>query len=253
MADSDTDARPPLLSMTAALYLDFDGTLADIAPQPDGVVVREPLPSLLLALRERLDGAVAVITGRRLADVDAMIAPARLPGAGLHGAELRLDSGATTRAPAPAELAAIANALHERLGADPRLIIEDKGATIALHYRLAPERAGECVAVLRALAVAPSLEIVVGNMVAEARLRGVDKGAALRMLAASAPFSRRAPVFVGDDATDEDGFRAAAALGGCGVKVGRGATAARYRIGRVAEVHAWLRASLAALQRDRPP
>ncbi len=88
------DARPPLLPATAAPYLDFDGTLADFALHPDDVVVSEPLPQLLLALRERLAGAVAVVTGRRLATVDAMIAPARLPGAGLHGAEWRLGGAA---------------------------------------------------------------------------------------------------------------------------------------------------------------
>jgi len=242
-----TDARPPLLEVSAALYLDFDGTLADIALHPDRVVVREQLPALLTALYARLGGAVAVITGRQLADVDAMLAPMRLPGAGLHGAEIRHEGTRLIRMPAPPALAALAAALRERFGADPRLLIEHKGAAIALHFRLAPERAAECVDAMRALAGPGGLDVIAGNRVVEARPRGVDKGLALRALAARPPFAARPPVFVGDDVTDEDGFLAAAALGGHGIRVGPGESAARYRILEVTEVHAWLKASLAAM------
>lgn len=249
MADGDTDARPPLLSETAALYLDFDGTLADIASHPDRVVIREPLPSLLLALRERLDGAVAVVTGRPLAAVDRMLQPARLAGAGLHGAELRLPDGEFVRAVDPDGIASLARTLGRRFGADPRLLIEDKGAGVALHFRRAPELEAECIAAMRALASAPDLEVLVGHCVVEARARGTNKGLALRRLAAHAPFSGRAPVFVGDDATDEDGFIAARELGGHGIKIGAGATAARYRMNAVGQVHGWLSESLGALAR----
>ena len=247
--DEVTDGRPPLLDRSAALYLDFDGTLADIALRPDGVVVREPLPALLAAMSARLGGAVAVITGRRLADVDALLAPLCLPGAGLHGAELRPDAGHVIRMPAPAALGALADTLRERFGTDGRLIVEDKGAAVALHFRLAPEREAECVAAMRALAAAAGLDVIAGSRVVEARPRGVDKGGALRALASAAPFAARRPVFVGDDVTDEDGFRAAAALGGHGIKVGAGATAARYRILEVPEVHAWMRTSMTAMDR----
>jgi trehalose 6-phosphate phosphatase len=249
MADSGMEARPPLLSETAALYLDFDGTLADIALHPDQVVVREPLPSLLLALRERLAGAVAVVTGRPLAAVDALIRPAQLAGAGLHGAELRLPGGSTARTADPDGVDALVARLRERFGRDSRLVIEDKGAGAALHFRGAPEREAECIAAMRALAAAPELEVLVGHCVVEARRRGTSKGGALQQLAAHAPFSGRQPVFVGDDVTDEDGFAAAEQLGGHGVKVGAGSTRARYRIGAVQEVHEWLSASLAALAR----
>jgi len=241
------EARPPLLSETAALYLDFDGTLADIALHPDQVVVREPLPSLLLALRERLAGAVAVVTGRPLAAVDALLAPAQLAGAGLHGAELRLPGGSTARSAHPEGIDALVSRLRERFGGDSRLVIEDKGAGAALHFRAAPEREAECIAAMRALAAAPELEVLVGHRVVEVRRRGTSKGGALLQLSAHEPFSGRRPVFVGDDVTDEDGFAAAERLGGYGVKVGGGQTCARHRIGAVREVHEWLSASLAAL------
>ncbi len=250
MADSGTTAWPPLLSTAAALYLDFDGTLAEFALHPDAVVVSEPLPELLLALQQRLGGAVAVVTGRPLAAVDAMIDPVRLPGAGLHGAEIRPDGDSAPAPDRPPAAAALARALHERFGADPRLLVEDKGAAIALHYRRAPEREAECVDAMRALAPAEAFDVMAGNRVVEARPRGTDKGAALRRLALGAPFSGRQPVFVGDDVTDEDGFRAAEQLGGYGVKVGPGRTSARYRIDEVTRVHEWLSASLAAMQRE---
>lgn len=252
MAETGTDAPPPLLSTTAALYLDFDGTLADIALHPDEVVVSEPLPQLLLALRERLAGAVAVVTGRRLAAVDAMIAPARLAGSGLHGAELRVDGGAAPQLAAdPGGAGPLARALRERFADDPRIYVEDKGAAVSLHYRRAPERARECDEAMRALASPERFDVTGGQLVVEARPRGADKGVALAALARQPPFAGRRPVFVGDDVTDEDGFRAAERLGGYGVKVGPGPTAARYRIAEVGLVHDWLHDSLAALERER--
>ncbi|HEU0224964.1 MAG TPA: trehalose-phosphatase [Steroidobacteraceae bacterium] len=254
MAETGTDAPPPLLSTTAALYLDFDGTLADIALHPDEVVVSEPLPELLLALRERLAGAVAVVTGRRLAAVDAMIAPARLAGSGLHGAELRPDGDSPARTSAdPAGAGPLARALRERFADDPRVYVEDKGAAVSLHFRRAPEREQDCREAMRTLAPPERFDVTEGSRVVEARPRGADKGAALAALARRPPFAGRRPVFVGDDVTDEDGFRAAERLGGYGVKVGSGPTAARYRIAEVGLVHGWLHDSLAALQRERAP
>ncbi|MGH8250725.1 MAG: trehalose-phosphatase, partial [Steroidobacteraceae bacterium] len=135
-------------------------------------------------------------------------------------------------------------------GGDPRLLIEDKGAGVALHYRRAPERAGECIAAMRELAAAAGLAVITGKNIVEARPRGTDKGVAVELLAVHAPFSARPPVFVGDDVTDEDGFRAAERAGGHGVKVGPGATAARYRLDRVGEVHDWLDSSLTALEQE---
>ncbi len=250
MADSGSDARPPLLRANAALYLDFDGTLAVHAPHPDGVTVDDSLPALLAGLRERLSGAVALVTGRPLATLDAIVGPPRYAAAGLHGHEWRLESGETTSSGKPAGSGRILRVLQERFGADPRIVIEDKGAAVALHYRRAPERAAECIAALEEIAASPDFEILRGHAVVEARPRGADKGAALRALASHEPFAGRMPVFVGDDVTDEDGFRAALEFGGYGVKVGAGPTAARYRVAAVDAVHGWLAASLAALEKE---
>jgi trehalose 6-phosphate phosphatase len=240
-----TDA-PPRVGAGSALFLDFDGTLAEIADTPEAATVDAGLADVLAALARRLDGALAVVSGRPLAELDARLGAA-FAGAGQHGAELRRRPGDTPRARAPTGLDAVTRALRRCYGADTQLRIEDKGASVALHYRQAPERGHECLQALRGLVEPwPALEVIAGKCVAEARARGADKGAALRALAREAPFAGRAPVFVGDDRTDEDGFAAACAAGGYGVKVGDGATLARYRCASVAEVRAWLRASAAA-------
>ena len=247
MAESGTEARPPLLEPDAALFLDFDGTLADFAQHPDGVTVDAELPALLAGLRARLDGAVAVVTGRTLAGLDDIAGLSPRAAAGLHGLELRFESGHTVAPANPQGASRVARQLRERFAADPRVVVEDKGAAVALHWRRAPERSEECIAALTEAAAAPEFEILRGNAVIEARPRGTNKGAALAALARHGSFAGRRPVFVGDDVTDEDGFRAAARLGGYGVKVGPGETAARYRMSGVDEVHAWLAESLEAL------
>jgi len=237
-------AEPPRLSESAALYLDFDGTLVDFAPAPDLVQVRSELPALLSSLHARQHGAVAVVSGRRLSEVDHLCCPVVLAGAGVHGAELRPHVPGSTQFHVDPRADEIAQALRIRFAEDRRVLVEDKGAAVALHFRLAPERAEECIQAMRALARPRALEVLVGNQVVEARVHGFDKGHAIRMLAAQAPFAGRMPIFVGDDRTDEDGFVAVAALGGYGVKVGPGETAARYRCESIEAVHIWLRRSL---------
>jgi trehalose 6-phosphate phosphatase len=247
MAETGKEARPPLLRADAALFLDFDGTLAAYAPHPDGVTIERELPGLLGRLRERLQGALAIVSGRPLEAVDALLGPPRFAGAGLHGLEWRLASGTTHRSGNPEGVGRILAAVTERFGADRRLVIEDKGSGVALHWRRAPERAAECIAFMREIVTAPDLEVLRGHAVVEARPRGVNKGAALRQLARHAPFAGRSPVYVGDDRTDEDGLRAALVAGGHGVKVGPEPSEARYRLASVPAVHAWLAASLAGL------
>ena len=131
--------------------------------------------------------------------------------AGLHGLELRFESGSTVSAGNPDGASHIARQLREQFRADPRLVIEDKGAGVALHWRQAPERAEECIAAMKEAAAAPEFEILRGHAVVEARPRGTNKGAALAALSRHGSFAGRRPVFVGDDVTDEDGFRAARA------------------------------------------
>ena len=252
MAETGTEARPPLLQANAALYLDFDGTLAALAPHPDGVDIEDSLPALLAGLRACLDGAVALVTGRSLAALDALTGLPRYAGAGLHGLEWRLEAGKTHSTGNPVGARRIAEVLRERFASDPRLFIEDKGAAVAVHWRQAPERAEEAAAAMNAIVTSPDFEILRGHALIEARPRGANKGLALVALGTHAPFLGRRPVFVGDDVTDEDGFRAAQSAGGHGVKVGPGVTGARYRIGSVTAVHEWLGASLAALAQKAP-
>jgi trehalose 6-phosphate phosphatase len=208
------------------------------------VQVRSELPALLAGLHARQHGAVALVSGRRLKEVDHLCSPVVLAGAGVHGAELRPRIPGPTQFHTDPRVHEIAQALSRRFEDDPRILVEDKGAAVALHFRLAPERADECIQAMRMLARPRALEVLVGNQVVEARVHGFDKGHAIRMLAAQEPFAGRMPVFVGDDRTDEDGFVAVAALGGYGVKVGPGDTAARYRCPTIESVHIWLRRSL---------
>jgi trehalose 6-phosphate phosphatase len=250
MADSGTETPPPMLKPDNALFLDFDGTIAAFAQHPDGVTLDAGVPALLAGLRARLGGAVALVTGRSLAALDTVADLPRYAAAGLHGLELRFESGQTVSSGNPAGASRIARRLRERFGSDPRIVVEDKGAAVALHWRQAPERSEECIAAMKEAVTPPDFELLHGHALVEARPRGTHKGAALAALARQGSFASRLPVFVGDDVTDEDGFRAAAALGGHGIKVGPGATAARYRIAGVQGVHGWLAASLAALGRE---
>jgi len=252
MAETGTEAPPPMLKPENALFLDFDGTITAFAQQPDGVIVGDSVRELLGRLHARLDGALAIVTGRSLAALDALLGPPRYSAAGLHGLELRFQGGRATSAGNPGGAARIAERLQARFASDPRVVVEDKGAAVALHWRQAPERSAECVAAMRAAANEPAFEVLEGHAVVEARPRGTHKGAAIAALSRHGSFAGRRPVFVGDDATDEDGFRAVAVLGGYGVKVGPGATVARFRLDGVPGVLAWLAAGIEALEAGNP-
>lgn len=234
----ETPPAPDLA--TAAFFLDFDGTLAPIAPRPDLARIGDGTRAILERLEAALGGALAIVSGRSLADLDALLAPLVLPAAGSHGLERRTASGAIEAAdggpPLQAEIARIV-AFGEARG----LLVERKRAGVAVHYRERPELEAECLAeVDAAVARLAGVRAVHGKMLAEFALAGADKGSAVDAFMAEAPFKGRQPIFIGDDRTDEDGFRAAIAAGGQAIKIGPGPTAAPYRLPDIDAFLAWL-------------
>ena len=236
-------ARLPAFAADWALFLDIDGTLLEHAERPDAVRPGEPVVRLLEELQRAGGGALALISGRAVADIDALFAPLKLPVAGQHGIERRDASGRVHRHALPsAALRGVAARIGEFAARHPGLLFEDKGLNLALHYRLAPQLAGAAQATLREAAaqLGAGFELLHGKMVVELKPSGRDKGGAIEDFMREAPFAGRRPVFVGDDQTDEYGFGVVNRLGGESVKVGAGPTAARWRIPDAPSVRAWL-------------
>ncbi len=226
--------------LAPALFLDFDGTLVGIARRPDEVRPDPRLPPALRRLHGALDGALAIVSGRPLAEIDALLAPLRLPGAGAHGIERRGPDGQLrVRAGAPPDhVIDVARELQRRHAG---LRVEIKPSTLALHFREAPALEALCVDAARAaVAATPGWAVQLGKCVAEIRPHDVTKGRTIEWFMAAPPFAGRLPVFVGDDDADEDGFEVVQAAGGLGVKVGPGPTRARMRLDSHHDVLAWL-------------
>ncbi|MFO1067031.1 MAG: trehalose-phosphatase [Geminicoccaceae bacterium] len=237
-----------------ALFLDFDGTLVEIAPTPDAVRPADGLTGLLDDLRTHLQGAVAIVSGRPVAEIDRWLAPLRLAVAGQHGMELRPADGAGGAPGRAPELDPVRQALAGLSTRHPGLAVEDKGLAVAVHYREAPLLADLVLALTERLQLEGEGRIarIPGKMVVELLPAGGGKGGAIERFLAAAPFAGRLPVFLGDDVTDEDGFAAVNRLGGVSVLVGAArATAAGHRLDDVAAVHAWLGA-LARAASDSP-
>lgn len=235
-----------ILRPSCALFLDFDGSLVDIAPAPEDVVVPSSLVTTLAELNRFLGGAVAVISGRPIEQIDQFLHPLRLPAAGVHGAEHRgVDGVITLSMTHPLEqveeAATALAALH------PRLRVENKRGSLALHYRQAPELEALCVETMQAaIARSPGLALLRGKMVVEAKPSGATKGSAIEAFMHEHPFKGRTPVFVGDDTTDEAGFGAVQRLGGLGVKVGDGPSVAWQRLESPAILRDQLQQAMAA-------
>ena len=218
----DTPEQPP---ENACLFLDVDGTIIDLAPTPDTVVVPSTLAAHLKRASDRLGGALALVSGRSIADLDRLFPPRVPVASGVHGAEFRTperSDSVWTKASALAtrtrgELSALADDF-------PGTLTEDKVYSYAVHYRATPESGPALRAALeRFLALRPELklQILPGHFVYELKQPGIDKGAAVRALMERVPFAGRAPIFIGDDVTDAAGFAAAKGLGGRAYSVGR--------------------------------
>lgn len=236
-----------------ALFLDVDGTLLEIAARPQAVSVPDDLRRQLRALSLAGGGAVALVSGRAIADLDALFAPLTLPSAGLHGFEHRSASGAYRTRPAPsmAALESARSAMLHLARQHPGLMVEDKSFALALHYRGAPELEQTALAAVRQIAnaVGGELELQRGKMVVELRPAGATKGEAVAVFLAEAPFAGRLPIFIGDDLTDEPAFELVNRLGGLSAVVSAARpSAALVRLADVAAVRAWLE----QLQADPP-
>src|SRR5918994_4061474 len=223
----------PVGSRPPALFLDFDGTLVEIAPRPEAVSVDPALSGVLARLAAALDGSLAIVSGRAIATIDGFLSPHRFDAAGLHGAEHRLDGRLSPCDPArhPALRQALADA-RERFREVPGLLVEDKGCSFALHWRLAPERGDEALAAAKtaADALGGDYRLQHGKAVAEILPASAAKGSIIERFLREPGYRGRVPVFVGDDITDEGGFAAVNALGGVTVRVGEGATGAQKRV-----------------------
>ena len=237
----DLSMPPVPRAATTAIFADLDGTLAEIEPTP-GQVGRDAARQRLLArLARALDGRLAVISGRGLDDLDRVLDGKVMAVGAVHGLVRRTAAGALLGPSHDARVAQAVTAFGALAARQAGLLVEDKGASASLHYRLAPAAEGECRRLARRIADEQGLLVQPGDMVVEVRAPGADKGDALAAFMAEAPFAGATPIFIGDDATDEDGFRAAESLGGYGVVVGsRRPTVARYALPDVTGVRAWL-------------
>ncbi|OGA24364.1 MAG: trehalose-phosphatase [Betaproteobacteria bacterium RIFCSPLOWO2_02_FULL_67_26] len=246
----DTPPRPQATD-SWAFFLDVDGTLFEHADQPDAVRADPAVVQLLAGLRATTGGALALISGRPVASIDALFDPLRVPAAGLHGVERRdalgrLHSHALPEIPLRRAAARLADFAARHAG----LIFEDKGLGLALHFRKAPhlEQAANGIAATVAAELGEGFELQQGKMVIEIKPGGRDKGVAIEDFLREPPFSGRTPVFIGDDLTDEYGFSVVNRLDGHAIKVGPGETVARWRLADASAVRYWLAECAVALR-----
>lgn len=228
--------------MRWAWFFDIDGTLVEIASTPSSIVVHDDLPHLISRLHELSGGAVSLITGRAIADVDRLLSLPDVSIAGQHGFETRMSSGPVSQQESSADFGGIMAEISELTRRHPGLIAEYKGASVALHYRRAPQLGGYVHRFMRDLLSRHGSGLVLqkGKKIVELRPADADKGQAISALMERKPFKGKIPVFVGDDVTDEAGFAAVNSLGGHSVKVGPGQTVARWRLKNVGEVRKWI-------------
>ena len=243
-SSSDSSAALPVPGdMPWALFLDVDGTLVEIAAVPDAVHVDIRLVTLLTALQDKLDGAVALVSGRTIATLDHLFSPLLLPAAGNHGLERRA-SGGEIRRPGPiAEMREIRASFSSFVAGNEGTLLEDKTLSLAVHFRNRPELEAEATDLAEDLVsrAGEKLFLQHGKKMVEIRPGQGDKGTAIAEFLAEPPFSGRLPVFVGDDVTDEQGFKLVNQHGGHSIRVGNDVTTdARYHVADVNGVIRWL-------------
>lgn len=250
------DERVPAFAEDWALFLDVDGTLLDIARHPDAVTVSPGLHEVLRLAYQLSDGAVALISGRNLLDLDRLFGPLLYPAAGQHGLERRDAAGrvscsisAMERINRAAQLLALQARMRQGV------VVEHKGLSLALHYRNAPEMQEWADLTMNALLVGlgPAFQLMEGKMVFELKPGGRDKGTAIADFMSEPPFANRLPVFIGDDVTDEDGFAVVNIAGGHSIKVGEGGSLARWRLADAHSVREWLEAYTSYLETGAVP
>jgi len=233
---------PPGLLRGASLLLDFDGTMVNLAERPDLVSVGEGLRTLVAALQRRLEGRLAFVSGRDAVSLGNLLALPGISIAGSHGLEIVHADGRVERPRRPAGLDAAVARMQAFADDRPGVLVEDKPLGAAIHYRQAPHEEQAAAALAARLAEDTGLALQTGKMMVELRHGGGDKGLAVERLMAEPAMAGTAPVFVGDDDTDEPGFVMARRLGGAGVLVGpERSSAARFRLADVEAVHDWLR------------
>lgn len=246
-------ANPPSIDpATHALFLDFDGTLVDLVDDPDAVAIAPDVLRRLTDLRSELCDAFGIVSGRRISDLDRFLHPLRFAAAGVHGLERReAPDGDIQRLAGPEALDSIREALRAGIARHPSLKLEDKGTALVLHYREHPSLEAQARQLMQdAAGNDPAFAIMHGNMIVEVHLSGMDKGQALRTFMENANFRGRLPIYVGDDTTDEFGFRAVRELGGVSIKVGKGESDAQFRLADVEAVHRWLAGDTVGSEKD---
>lgn len=237
--------EPPLSLLSgSSLFLDFDGTLVELASAPDGVSLPEEVKSLLGTLRAKLSGRLALLSGRSLADLRSHLHPLAVAAGGSHGLEVSHAPELDVIVEPPPGLAEAIARLEPLQAAEPGVLIETKPGGVAVHYRQAPGAERICRATAAEVAGEAGLDLQLGKMVIELKPKSTNKGKALLSFMSHPPFAGTSPVFIGDDLTDEDAFEAARELGGAGILVGdERPTKAVYRLENVTGVLDWLAAA----------
>jgi trehalose 6-phosphate phosphatase len=242
----------PAPSLDWCLFLDVDGTLIELSDTPSGVVVDDALKTLVNGACDRLGGAVALVSGRNIDSIDRLFAPLKLPAAGLHGVERRTAAGDVRGANfIDADLGGARSSLSAFAEAHPGTFLEDKGRALAMHFRLAPESEASARQAVAAAArtLGAAYHVQEGKMVFEIKPCAFNKGTAVDEFMQEPPFRGRTPVFVGDDLTDQSGFRVVEARGGISIAVGH-RIRGQWRFDNPAAVRRWL-ATIAALHAPR--